>query len=130
VVVQEKAKKISRHQYVNLSNKILFVIDQTMANLKKFLAVHIVKALQGFEAELSKPTRSTPLDIYVKNFMKENKKLGSSDRAVITDYIYAAIRHKVLLDVIAQKPVTWESRIAALYSDIFFNQQKNPSFLL
>ena len=101
-----------------------------MANLKKFLAVHIVKALQGFEAELSKPTRSTPLDIYVKNFMKENKKLGSSDRAVITDYIYAAIRHKVLLDVIAQKPVTWESRIAALYSDIFFNQQKNPSFLL
>ena len=88
-----------------------------MANLKKFLSSHILKILNGFDNELSKPAQFTPLDLFLRNFYKENKKLGSHDRAVITDYVYASIKHKILLDTISPKPVTWESRLNALYSE-------------
>ena len=101
-----------------------------MANLKKFLASHVVKILNGFEPELAKPAQSIPLDIYLRRYMKENKSLGSHDRQVISETVYSAIKYKVFLDTITPKPATWESKVSNLFTDKFFNQQKNPSFLL
>jgi len=101
-----------------------------MANLKKFTLNHVTKILNGFESELSKPIQSTPLDVYLRRYMKDNKSLGSHDRQIISDTVYSAIKYKVLLDTITPKPATWESKLSNLFSDKFFNQQKNPSFLL
>ena len=88
------------------------------------------KILNGFESELSKPIQSTSLDVYLRRYMKDNKSLGSHDRQIISDTVYSAIKYKVLLDTITPKPATWESKLSNLFSDKFFNQQKNPSFLL
>jgi hypothetical protein len=100
-----------------------------MSRIKKFLSSHVVKVLHSFEPELTKPAHSIPLDLHLRRYLSENKKLGSHDRATITEYVYGTIKHKILLDVISPKPVTWETRVETLYTDKFYNQQKNPSFL-
>lgn len=100
-----------------------------MATVKKFISTQVVKILEGFEKEMLS-AKSTPLDLYLRRYLKENKNLGSHDRGEIADRVYDAIKHKVLLDTISQKPVTWESRVNLLKTDKFYNQQKNPSFLL
>lgn len=99
-----------------------------MSRVKKFLNTHIVKILDDFQNELVKVQDYTPLDLFLRKYMKTQKNLGSHDRSIIQENVYGAIKHKIFLDAISKKPVTWQSRVDSLYSDSFFQNKKNSDF--
>ncbi len=55
----------------------------------------------------------------MRNYFKDNKKLGSTERKIIYDSVYNLVRYKIFLDMISTKPLTWESRLDALHSEKF-----------
>ncbi|MFQ5729654.1 MAG: RsmB/NOP family class I SAM-dependent RNA methyltransferase [Waddliaceae bacterium] len=72
---------------------------------RPFREHHILKLLKGYEAQ------HLPLDLFLSHYFRANKALGSKDRAVITETIYAMVRWKGLLDHLCQKPPAWEKRL-------------------
>jgi hypothetical protein len=97
--------------------------------LKPLLRKHIIELLTAFDPFLIKTSFSSPpLDLHIKSYFQTNKSLGSHDRGLIADTIYKLIRYKVFLDLIAKKPVNWNSRLESLDSEDFENKIKNPSF--
>jgi hypothetical protein len=95
--------------------------------MKKFIRAHICKVLEGFEEELGKKAYSTPLDSFLRNYLKANKALGSKDRASIADHVYSLVRHKEFLDIISPKPLNWNHRLDTFLSNKFYEQQHNKS---
>ena len=98
--------------------------------MKKFLDTHTVRILNVFEEELQKKANPLPMDIFINSYYRHNKVLESSDKQIIYQNVYAAIRHKIFLDLISPKPLTWEKRIEMFGSKKFQDQLKNSSFEL
>ena len=96
-------------------------------NLRKFQTGHIIRILQGFEELLVKDKSSFPFDLHLKYYFKRNKSLGSKDRALITESSYKLIRFKDYLDVISERPLSWESRLNTLYTSKFENNKSNTN---
>jgi 16S rRNA (cytosine967-C5)-methyltransferase len=73
---------------------------------KPFREYHLLKLLQEYEEQ-----QPLPLDLYVSNYFRTNKSLGSKDKAQITQLAYGIIRWKGLLDFLSISSPTWEERL-------------------
>lgn len=71
-----------------------------------FREIHLLKALEEYEAS------SLPLDLVLNFYFRNNKALGSKDRAEIAETLYALVRWKGLLDSTIQKNGGWPERLA------------------
>jgi hypothetical protein len=58
-------------------------------------------------------------------FLNEKNKVDSLDREAIVEYVYQLMIWKGYLNAICKKPMTWQSRMKALESPDFFEQQDN-----
>lgn len=68
-------------------------------------------------------TQTQPLDLFLRNYFKNHRAVGSKDRKFICDSLYAMIRWKGLIDHFCEKPVTWEKRYA------FFKENDPAKYL-
>lgn len=66
---------------------------------------HILLLLEAYEQQ------NLPLDLFISYYFKENKALGSKDRAAVADTVYGIIRWKGLLDYLCEPSPTWEKRL-------------------
>jgi 16S rRNA (cytosine967-C5)-methyltransferase len=72
-----------------------------------FRDYHLLTLLSEFE------NSKLPLDLFISLYFKENKALGSKDRAYISDTLYMIIRYLGLLNKLLENP-TWEKRLELL----------------
>lgn len=73
--------------------------------LNSFREKHILRIFEEYD------TSPVPLDLFLSRYFRENKSVGSKDRAVICETVYGIIRWKGLLDYLIDKPTTWEKRV-------------------
>src|SRR5262245_57820423 len=69
---------------------------------RPFREHHLFTLLNGYNIQQG------PLDVYISLYFKENKALGSKDRAFVADNAYALMRWKGLLDALGK--ANWEDR--------------------
>lgn len=65
---------------------------------------HLFSILDLYEKQ------SHPLDLFLRNYFKHHRAVGSKDRKAICDSLYAMIRWRGLIDHFCDKPITWEKR--------------------
>jgi 16S rRNA (cytosine967-C5)-methyltransferase len=65
---------------------------------------HLFKILTLFDAQRG------PLDLFLRNYFRANKAVGSKDRRFISESIYGMIRWKGLLDHLCKKKPSWNER--------------------
>lgn len=70
--------------------------------------------------------QSLPLDVFLRNYFRAHKAIGSKDRKVLCEWIYGMIRWRGALDWVAEKPLNWESRYRAFAHFSPSALQKNP----
>jgi 16S rRNA (cytosine967-C5)-methyltransferase len=58
--------------------------------------------------------KDIPLDVFLRNYFKKNKSIGSKDRKEICENLYKLIRFRGLIDYLCSDPITWEKRIQKL----------------
>jgi 16S rRNA C967 or C1407 C5-methylase (RsmB/RsmF family) len=64
---------------------------------------HLIQILELFEDQ------HLPLDLFLSNYFRSHKAIGSKDRKFIADTVYGIIRWKGLLDYLCQRS-SWEER--------------------
>lgn len=89
---------------------------------RPFRQFHILSILNGYEGQ------TLPLDLFMRNYFRLNKALGSKDRAYIAETSYAMIRWKGLLDFLCQKDPSWEQRLDC-FLDPGFDQAREDKSL-
>lgn len=65
----------------------------------------------------------------MRGYLRSNSSLSPHEKHVFADNVYKLVKHKVFLDTIAAKPISWDSRLEAVYSEKFASQRKNTSLL-
>lgn len=65
---------------------------------------HLFRLLTAYDEQ------ALPLDLFMSNYFREHKALGSKDRAFIAETVYALVRWQRLLDYLAETQTDWESR--------------------
>lgn len=80
---------------------------------RPFRQYHILSILNGYDQQ------SLPLDLFLRNYFRLHKALGSKDRGYIAETSYALIRWKGLLDFLAGELATWESRLDLFLGEAF-----------
>ncbi len=78
-----------------------------MKQQHSFREHHLFTILDLYEKQ------SHPLDLFLKNYFKSHRAVGSKDRKEICDALYAMIRWRSLIDHFCQKPITWKKRYQA-----------------
>lgn len=73
--------------------------------MKPFRIHHLTQAVEEFSKQ------SLPLDLFLNQYYRANKALGSKDRLFLSDTLYAIIRWKGLLDASDKEDQTWETRV-------------------
>lgn len=71
---------------------------------RNFRDYHLLEFLSKYESE------NLPLDVSMNLYFRENKAIGSKDRAQISDTAYELVRWRGSLDYLMQRPYTWEKR--------------------
>ncbi len=71
-----------------------------------FRDFHILQLLEAYDWNRG------PFDVYLSNYFRANKQLGSKDRREITDTAYGLIRWLGLVDYLTGTPHSWERRLA------------------
>lgn len=66
---------------------------------------HLLSILKQYEAQ------PHPLDLFLKNYFRFHRAVGSKDRKVICETLYGLIRWRGLIDHFCPKSATWEDRI-------------------
>lgn len=89
-----------------------------------FREYHLLQLLEAYDKQ------SYPLDLFIRNYFKDNKALGSKDRGYIAETAYKLIRWQGLLDYICDKPVSWEKRFKLLSPTFPEEYLKNQSIPL
>ncbi|MGC1878120.1 MAG: RsmB/NOP family class I SAM-dependent RNA methyltransferase [Rhabdochlamydiaceae bacterium] len=74
---------------------------------RPFREHHLLQILSFFEEQ------SLPLDVFLRNYFRTNRSVGSKDRKEICETLYGMIRWRGLLDHIAEIPLSWETRLHA-----------------
>ncbi|MFZ0564873.1 MAG: RsmB/NOP family class I SAM-dependent RNA methyltransferase [Chlamydiales bacterium] len=69
-----------------------------------FPVYHLFQILKRFE------NQHLPLDLFLRQYFKANKALGSKDRQFVYEAAYGMIRWRSLLDYLAGNNPTWEKR--------------------
>ncbi|MBA3957544.1 MAG: RsmB/NOP family class I SAM-dependent RNA methyltransferase [Parachlamydiaceae bacterium] len=82
---------------------------------------HALIVLEDYELQ------QLPLDLFISNYFRAHKALGSKDRGAIAESVYAVIRWRTLLDHVSKTPYTWEKRVANLENPLFPEWIKDPS---
>ena len=80
----------------------------------QFRLHHLISLLEGYDQERS------PIDCYVSYYFRQNKALGSKDRAYISEEVYRLVRWRDLADYVLQKEgrqLSWEERRAVLSNE-------------
>jgi hypothetical protein len=85
---------------------------------------HVLDILNEYENKhLAEPHRNIPLDAHLRYYFLDHKKqfsaIDSLDREHMVDYVYTLMRWKTFLNVICQRPMTWESRLKAFLTPEF-----------
>ena len=80
---------------------------------------HLLCIFQEF-SKLNKP-----MDVFLRNYFRSHKAVGSKDRKFIAENAYLLIRWKGLIDYLAKKPITWQKRIDLLEDFDPQEQQSN-----
>ncbi len=75
---------------------------------RPFRIHHLLQALDEWEQ------KSLPIDVFLHNYFRLHRALGSKDRKWVADTIYEIIRWRGLLDTTLEKPISWEKRLEAL----------------
>lgn len=70
-----------------------------------FRTHHLLRIFSLYE------TTPIPLDIFLSNYFRATKAIGSHDRKFLGDTVYNIIRWKGLIDYLCTKPISWEKRI-------------------
>src|SRR3990167_750096 len=73
-----------------------------------FRRYHIIEIFNNFNKT------TLPLDVFLRDYFKKNKSIGSKDRKEIVETLYKIIRYKALLDNFIKKPATIEKRLEIL----------------
>lgn len=73
---------------------------------RPFREHHILQLFEDYDEQ------GVPLDLFISNYFRAHKSLGSKDRAEISETIYGMVRWKGLLDHLCGKPITWEKRLS------------------
>jgi hypothetical protein len=71
---------------------------------QKFRESHLIKILNNFSVQ------TLPLDVFLRNYFKQNKSIGSNDRKFLAETIYTMFRWLGLIDYLSADH-SWESRI-------------------
>jgi 16S rRNA C967 or C1407 C5-methylase (RsmB/RsmF family) len=74
--------------------------------MNKFREQHIFSIFHSYESS------TLPLDVFLRNYFREHKSIGSKDRRYIAETVYGIMRWRGLLDYLAKKPTSWETRYA------------------
>lgn len=85
---------------------------------------HLLTLLNGYERQ------TLPLDLYISNYFRNNKALGSKDRGVIAESIYSLVRWQGLYDHLESPPFTWEKRIKQSLTVNLTSVSNDPSIPL
>ncbi len=88
---------------------------------RPFREHHLLQILSFFEEE------SLPLDLFLRNYFRKHKAVGSKDRKEICETIYGMIRWRALIDWVAEKPLNWETRLRAFNHFSLGDLQSDPS---
>lgn len=81
----------------------------------KFRETHLIHLLQGFSHQ------NLPLDVYIRNYFKSNKAIGSHDRKFLAETIYTMFRWLGLVDHYCDKNHNWENRFK-VFKTLDFSQ--------
>ncbi|MDN3507519.1 MAG: RsmB/NOP family class I SAM-dependent RNA methyltransferase [Simkaniaceae bacterium] len=73
--------------------------------MKKFQKYHLLTIFDLYEEE------KMPLDLLLNKYFRAHKAIGSNDRKVICENLYAIIRWRGLVDAKLEGPITWERRL-------------------
>jgi len=91
--------------------------------MNRYAKSHIISILTKYESSLlSSELYSQPLDRFIRQHMKDNRNISSTDRKTIQGYCFEIMRYKVLLDEISKKPLSWENRLDSLVHKEMFNK--------
>lgn len=71
---------------------------------------HLFQALKRFD------NQHLPIDLFLSQYFRAHKALGSKDRLVITEAIYGMTRWRLLLDYLVDGSPSWEKRYAIFRS--------------
>lgn len=82
---------------------------------------HLFSLLHGYDQQ------HLPLDLYISNYFRDHKALGSKDRGTIAELTYALVRWKGLLDYLCEPPATWEKRFDIYSKGNISSYQENQS---
>lgn len=82
---------------------------------------HVITLLNGYDAQ------NLPLDLFMRNYFKVHKAIGSKDRAFIAETSYAMVRWKGLLDHLCDSEPTWEKRLNAFSGPIFETAKRDET---
>lgn len=88
---------------------------------RPFREHHLLALLTQYEKQ------QLPLDLFISQYFRDHKALGSKDRGFIADTIYAMIRWQGLLDYLCQTEATWEKRFELFQSSNLSALQQDPS---
>jgi len=69
-----------------------------------FREFHILEILHGWEG-------NSPLDLWLSNYFRDHKAIGSKDRAYIADTLYGLIRWLGAIDHFANEDFSWDHRL-------------------
>lgn len=73
---------------------------------KIFRETHLLSLLQGFSKQ------GLPLDVFLRNYFKTHKAIGSHDRRFLAETVYTMFRWLGLIDFLCDKDHSWEKRYA------------------
>lgn len=85
---------------------------------------HILCLLSGYEEQ------HLPLDLFISHYFRNNKALGSKDRGVIAETIYAMVRWQGLIDHLCVPPVSWDARLELFLRSDLANHQNDSTIPL
>lgn len=71
---------------------------------KIFRETHLLNLLDGFSKQ------GLPLDVFLRNYFKTHKAIGSHDRRFLAETIYTMFRWLGLVDFLCDKDRSWEKR--------------------
>jgi len=78
--------------------------------MNQFRKKHLITILEEFSRT------DAPLDVFIANYFRSNKSIGSKDRLFLGDAVYGIIRWRGFLDYFLQPPISWQARVEAYFS--------------
>lgn len=66
---------------------------------------HLLTLLHNYDKQ------HLPLDLFISNYFRDHKALGSKDRGTIAETVYAMVRWRALLDYLIGAEPNWEKRL-------------------